>query len=190
MFCFKIIICLVLQLPAISSDISEVGGHLYNLRVNLAFDRGLPSQCFSALLVKLLTHRCTIACDIKSIGSLSRNVRPCSAHCRVLTPDEHRLTLFPPGQSKIASFLSLKLQEQRRFCYVHPCSAHCRVPTPDEHRLARFISVALSTSSRCPEFLRRSVLECTDFPHLIFLKRDYPAALLSLIYHKLPVLPV
>ena len=73
MFCFKIIICLVLQLPAISSDISEVGGHLYNLRVNLAFDRGLPSQCFSALLVKLLTHRCTIACDIKSIGSLSRN---------------------------------------------------------------------------------------------------------------------
>lgn len=110
--------------------------------------------------------------------------------CRVPTSDEHRLTLLPPGQSKIASFLSLKLQEQRRFCYVHPCSAHCRVPTPDEHRLARFISVALSTSSRCPEFLRRSVLECTDFPHLIFLKRDYPAALLSLIYHKLPVLPV
>jgi len=188
-FCFKIIICLVLQLPAISSDISEVGGHLYNLRVNLAFDRGLPSQCFSALLVKLLTHRCTIACDIKSIGSLSRNVRPCSPHYRVPTPDEHRLSLFPPGQSEIASFLSLKLQEQRRFRCVHLLVLLFSKPTR-EHRLARFISVALSTSSRCPEFLRRSVLECTDFPHLIFLKRDYPAALLSLIYHKLPVLPV
>ena len=109
--------------------------------------------------------------------------------CRVPTSDEHRLTLFPPGQSEIASFLSLKLQEQRRFRCVHLLVLLFSKPTR-EHRLARFISVALSTSSRCPEFLRRSVLECTDFPHLIFLKRDYPAALLSLIYHKLPVLPV
>ena len=66
-------------------------------RFNLAFDRGLPSRYFSISLVKLLTHRCTIACGFMPIGSI-----------------------FP---------------------------------------------VVLSTGSRRPEFLRLTVLECTDFPH-------------------------
>ncbi len=60
-----------MRLLANSSDFFEVGGHLYNLRFNLAFGRGLPSRYLSISLVKLLTHRCTIACDIKSIGSLA-----------------------------------------------------------------------------------------------------------------------
>ena len=53
-------------------------------------------------------------------------------------------------------------------------------PTPSNvagkllpHRCTRssirggIFSVVLSTSSRCPEFLRRSVLGCTDFPHFL-----------------------
>ncbi len=43
------------------------------------------------------------------------------------------------------------------------------------------ISVALSTDSRRPEFLRESVLGCTDFPHSV--ERDYPAAFLVLNFH-------
>ncbi len=35
-----------------------------SLRVNLAFGRGLPIGYFSIPMVKLLTHRCTIACEI------------------------------------------------------------------------------------------------------------------------------
>ena len=38
-----------------------------------------------------------------------------------------------------------------------------------------------STDSRRPEFLRRSVLGCTDFPHLNW--RDYPAALFYIIFY-------
>ena len=40
-----------------------------SLRLNLASDRGLPSRYLPIPLVKLLTHRCTIACGIKPIGS-------------------------------------------------------------------------------------------------------------------------
>ncbi len=48
--------------------------------------------------------------------------------------------------------------------------------------VSSIFSVVLSASSRCPEFLRRPVLGCTDFPHIFM--RDYPAALLIEFYHK------
>jgi hypothetical protein len=37
-----------------------------NFEFNLASDWGLPSRYFSISLVKLLTHRCTIACDVST----------------------------------------------------------------------------------------------------------------------------
>ena len=50
-----------------------------------------------------------------------------------------------------------------------------------------YLSVVLSTGSRRPEFLRRAVLGCTDFPHLF--RRDYPAALfLNKLYTKIYIL--
>ena len=45
--------------------------------------------------------------------------------------------------------------------------------------VSSIFSVPLSASLRCPEFLRRSVLGCTDFPHPE--GRDYPAALFFFI---------
>lgn len=135
MFCFSIIICLGMRLPANSSDFSEVGGHLYNLRFNLAFGRGLPSRYLPISLVKLLTHRCTIACDI--------NIHRQSV---ILCYDSNYWQLAK------AWFCSLG---RAGFAFAH--TAH--LPKFD-------ISVVLSTGSHRPEFLRRPVLECTDFPHI------------------------
>ena len=106
-----IIIYLVLGLLPISSDFSG-SADTSSTWVNLASDWGLASRYLPIPLVKLLTHRCTIACDIKSIGSI--------------------------------------------------------VPVP------------LSTGSHRPEFLRQSVLGCTDFPHPE--GRDYPATLFCIYY--------
>ena len=69
-------------------------------------------------------------------------------------------------------------------------------PTPSSvagkllpHRCTRsskrggIFSVVLSTSSRYPEFLRRSVLGCTDFPHFFYNRRTcLKKSLQTLIY--------
>ncbi len=60
---FVIIICLVLGLLPISSDFSS-SADTSNACFNLASGRGLPSRYLPISLVKLLTHRCTIACEI------------------------------------------------------------------------------------------------------------------------------
>ena len=93
-----------------------------------------------------------------------------------------RLLLVSSDFSKLGGHLKRLIQS----C-IRPGVAQ---PTPSSvagkllpHRCTRsskrggIFSVVLSTSSRCPEFLRRSVLGCTDFPHFNFLKRDYPATL-------------
>ena len=44
----------------------KLANSLYSLHFNLAFSRGVPSRYFSISLVKLLTHRCIIACGIST----------------------------------------------------------------------------------------------------------------------------
>ena len=122
MFCFKIIICLVLGLLLISSDFSEVGGHLYNLPVNLASDWGLPDRYFS----------------IPSVSSY--------------------LAIAPSPVIKNPSAV---------YAYVRALLVSLSRADSGTHTGLRILSVALSTGSHRPEFLRQSVLGCTDFPHLI-----------------------
>lgn len=114
---------------------------------NLASDRGLPSQSLPTLLVKLLTHRCTIACAVAS----HRQSLPLTA-CQIKD-------LSVPTFAK-------RISSQRRYLTVSWLQRIALLQHVSPHPHKVFISVALSTRSRAPEFLRRPVLRCPDFPHL------------------------
>ena len=117
MFCFKIIICLVLRLLLVSSDFSKLGGHLKRL-IQSCIRPGVAWPIPSDTAGELLPHLCTITCEIN------------------------------PSVVFWEQFVILN--------NTYP------------------FSVVRSASSRCPEFLRRSVLGCTDFPHKIVI---YPVRL-------------
>ena len=119
---------------------------LYNPELNLASDMGLPSRSLPTSLVMLLPHRCTIACDIKSIGSLAQPFQCLS---------NHRF---------VRSLHSRFVRNGTILCYA-TCLPRSSRGNPLLHIGFAFISVALSAGSHRPEFLRMPVLGCTDFPH-------------------------
>ena len=58
----------------------KLANSLYSLHFNLAFSRGVPSRYFSISLVKLLTHRCTIARTFKAVSSIIPVVLSTGSH--------------------------------------------------------------------------------------------------------------
>lgn len=144
------------------------GRTTFNLQFNLAFCRGLLSQYLPVLLVKLLTHRCTIACDFRPSA-----VYVFSACAIIDCSVPFAFAPLTTAASLCSCLLSLFAQADTA---LTPADA--------------FIPVALSTDSRRPDFLRRPVLECTDFPHIFptvpshrSSMRDYPAASFSILYY-------
>ena len=138
MFCFKIIICLVLGLLLISSDFSEVGGHLYNLPVNLASDWGLPDRYFSIPSVSsylaiapspVIKNPSAVYAYVRALlVSLSRadsgthtSLVPCSSRSREPTP-----ALTPAY-----AFSSCEIKDfYVAIIMFVPCSSRSREPTP------------------------------------------------------------